>query len=1242
MGQTDPRVNFLARGDGYSIFLTSAEAVIVFGDRKSRKRFDLPNSAAESKKSVVQMKLLGVNSAAQATASDELPGKSNYFIGSDPNSWHTDIRTFGKVKYEGIYDGIDLVYYSNEGKLEFDFVVAPGADPSLIKLTFSGANAIQKSSNGDIRLDTSTGRINLHKPYIYQIIDGEKRSVDGDFELTSLDDDPGSGSQQLTFQLAAYDKSEPLIVDPVLSFSTLTVDASGGARGIAVDQSGSVYLVGTTHSPTLPTTPGAFQATCDEHSPGYCIDVAFVTKLSSDGSTLVYSTYLGVITRGGGIAVDNQGSAYVTGVRIQGEFPTVSPFQPCTDASGVFVTKLSPDGSSLIYSTCLGNGGWGESIAVDSFGNAYVTGIAALPGFTTTPNAFQSTCPVLQSCGGFLAKLNSTGSGLIYSTYILGANPRDLAVDSLGFAYLVGLGNRNMFSITSGALQPNCDAPHNCSFVMKVNASGTGLEYSTFLGRTAQIASIAVDTNGSAYVTGTAVTNDIPASPNAFQARCKDGAIGPCGQGDAFVAKLAPDGGSLAYATYLGGSDVDEGIGIAVDSNGHTHVTGFTRSTDFPRINALQGPCTLDSATHFSRCFSDAFVTKLNTTGSALIYSTNLGGHSSDMGVAIAVDAQGNAYVAGLASSGFPTTPGAFRAGCETGTVGCMFPMFVAKISPSLQFNSATYAIPENGGAQTITVLSDGFTDSVSVNYATSDGSATAGTDYAPVSGVFTFLPGETVKTFTVPIVNDFVFEGKETLLLSLSNPTGLGRLGNFPTATLTLTEPGSLQLNNSTYTIKENEGNVVVTFTRVEGNSGEVQVTYAVNGGTATSNADFTPSSGVLTFVDGETSKTITIPIVNDLNVEPNETATVTLSNPGGGAALGAVPSATINIQDTDISLEGYFPSSLGDAWIYRRVEDGAATQIAVVAQNVNVNGVMTSGFENSADGSQEYYSLDANGLRLHRLFTPNVPIDGLGRVDLTLTFNPPITFANLISEVGQTFTSSGVARTNSLRRIGVLEFPYNASFVLAGIDTITVPAGSHNVLRLQGSISLAGESPTVFEIALAKSIGRVRWISDYLGVSETLEMTATTVGVHNLAVTKITPPKTVTLTARSPAQTKQIKVQVQNLGPRTETIRDLTTLGQLVGLEIESLGSCGTPTAVLSAGRGQSAVPITLKPNRGVSVVFDVHFACANDRTGGRGHEDFRYRATVHPAALQSGGELPLPPQPSTASALTDVIVR
>ena len=153
---------------------------------------------------------------------------------------------------------------------------------------------------------------------------------------------------------------------------------------------------------------------------------------------------------------------------------------------------------------------------------------------------------------------------------------------------------------------------------------------------------------------------------------------------------------------------------------------------------------------------------------------------------------------------------------------------------------------------------------------------------------------------------------------------------------------------------------------------------------------------------------------------------------------------------------------------------------------------------------------------------------------------------------------------------------------------------------------------------------------------------MTATTVGVHNLAVTKITPPKTVTLTARSPAQTKQIKVQVQNLGPRTETIRDLTTLGQLVGLEIESLGSCGTPTAVLSAGRGQSAVPITLKPNRGVSVVFDVHFACANDRTGGRGHEDFRYRATVHPAALQSGGELPLPPQPSTASALTDVIVR
>jgi hypothetical protein len=1241
MGQTDQRVNFLARGDGYSIFLTSAEAVIVFGDRKSRKRFDIPNSAAESKKSVVQMKLLGVNSAAHATASDELPGKSNYFIGSDPNSWHTDIPTFGKVKYEGIYDGIDLVYYSNEGQLEFDFVVAPGADPSLIKLAFSGANAIQKNSNGDILLDTSTGRINLHKPYIYQVIDGEKRSVDGDFELTSLDDDPGSGSQQLTFQLAAYDKSEPLIVDPVLSFSTLTVDASGGARGIAVDQSGSVYLVGTTHSPTLPTTPGAFQATCEEDSPGYCIEVAFVAKLSSDGSTLIYSTYIGSITRGNGIAVDDQGSAYVTGTKILGDFPVVNALEPCTIFNLAFVAKLNPTGSELVYSTCLGSSNYGSgfAIAVDATHNAYVLGSTVATDFPTTPGAFQSSCSAQFACG-FLAKFNAAGTALIYSTYISGALPRAIAIDSSGRAYIVGLGYRNDFLTTPNAFQSTCTEYYYCSFVMKVNAPGTGLEYSTFLGRTAQIASIAVDTNGSAYVTGTAVTNDIPASPDAFQARCKDGAIGPCGQGDAFVAKLAPDGGSLAYATYLGGSDVDEGIGIAVDSNGHAHVTGFTLSTDFPRVNAFQGPCTLAPETLFSRCFSDAFVTKLNATGSALIYSTNLGGHSSDMGMAITVDSQGNAYVAGTATSGFPTTPGVFRPGCQIGTVGCMFPMFVAKISPSLQFDSATYAIPENGGAQTITVLSDGFTDSVSVNYATSDGSAIAGTDYAPVSGVLTYLPGETVKTFKVPIINDSVFEGKETVLLSLSNPTGHGRLGNFATATLTLTEPGRLQINSSTYTVKENEGNLVVNFTRLEGDSGEVQVTYTVDGETATSNVDFVPSSGVLTFADGETSKTITIPIVNDLIVEPNETATVTLSDPGGGSALGAVPSAILNIQDTDISLEDYFPSSPGDAWTYRRAEDGAETQIAVVAQNVDVNGVMTSVFQNSADGSQEHYSLDANGLRLHRLFTPNVPIEGLGRVDLAFTFNPPITFANLISEVGQTFNSSGTARTNPLRRIGVVEFPYNASFIFAGVETITVPAGSHDVLRLQGSISLAGESPTVFEMSLAKNIGRVRWISDYLGVSETLEMTATTVGVHNFAVTKITPPKTVTLTARAPAQTKQIKVQIQNLGPRTETIRDLTTLGQLVGLEIESLGSCGTPTAVLSAR--QPSLPITLKPNKSLAVAFDVNFTCANDRTGGRGHEDFRYRVTLHPAALQSGGELPLPPQPSTAGALTDVIVR
>ena len=1234
-GQTDSKVRFLSRGTGYTVFLTDNEAAFVFDAHK-----DWPWKSSDrtprDTPSIVSMKLVGASSNPLIRGLDELPGNSNYLRGDGKNS-HTNIANFSKLKYEQIYPGIDLVYYSNQGQLEYDFVVAPGADPAAITLSFEGADGIEIDEHGDLVLSTKTGAGKFLKPHVYQVVDGNRHAIEGRYVSRSDNREPNSKRRLVSFELAAYDTGRPLVIDPVLAYSTLVGDTAMINMGMAVDALGHVYLAGTTHWVSFPTTEGSLQTSCTEWDPGFCGDVAFVTKINADGSSLIYSTYLGSRSRASGIGIDAEGNAYVTGVRIIADFPTVNPIQPCTGMNNIFVAKLAADGASLKYSTCLGGGGSGSAIAVDQSGNAFVTGNTAATDFPTTGGSFQPNCSKDPFCG-FLVKFDPTGS-FIYSTYLSGAQAKALSIDPAGNAYIIGSTVRNAIPITATAFQPTCDS--FCSFVMKVNNTGTDLLYSTYLGRIADISGVTVDAAGSAYVTGTTKANDIPATPGAFQSKCKDGPIGPCGQGDVFVAKVSADGSTLLYATYIGGSDIDEAVGIAVDSTGHVYVTGMTRSTDFPSLTAIQGPCSLPPGSLGSSCSTDVFLTKLNPSGTDLIFSTNLGGDSSDRSAAIALDSTGNAYVTGLAGPGFPTTPGAFR-DCEIGTIGCIVPIFVAKIASSVQFDAATYSVAENAGQKTIAVLSDGFAESVSVNFTTTRGTAADDSDYVPASGVLTFLPGETVKTFTVPILNDSIFEGKETILLALTSPTGPAVLGNPAAASLTITEPGKLQFSSPAYTVNENSGNAIINVTRLEGNSGEVQVSFAVDGGTATPSADFTPMSGDLTFSDGETSKSITVPILNDSLVEPDETVRLTLSDPTGGALLGVVPDATLNISDNDISLEGYFPFSPGDTWTYQRLDDGAITQVTALAQNTVINGVATEAFRNSIDGSQEYYSLDGNGLQLHRLFTPKVMIEGLGKVDIALTFTPPVKLSDLVSAVGRTSESSGVVQTNAIRRIGALSFPYTASFSFEGVYTVTLPAGTYDVLRLRGTINIWGEAPTEITMDLAKGVGRVRLTSTDGFNSETDELTATTVGLHDLAVTKISPPKTVTLTSKTPVQTKQVIVAIQNHSTRPETIQDETMLASLVQLELESLGHCPAPTATLHRGKPQIVLPKTVQKQQKISVVFDVTFDCANDPSRGSGHADFRYRVTLNPAAFGTLGDTPSPPEISPLTALGDVAVR
>ena len=710
-GQSDPQVKFLSRGNGYTLFLTGDEAVLSLrgqgsrvGDQGERRPWSFVTGQLHRAKDqgqgatdVLSMKLVGANRSTRVTGQDELPGKANYFIGSDRKKWRTDVPTYGKVKYEGVYPGIDLVYYGNHRQLEYDFVVAPGANPKAIALAVGeslygppetpehdaavrehhkGA-PLRIDANGDLVVQAEGGEVRFHKPVMYQeqpsVVSGQlsvaqtglRRATDHEQRTT---DTPRSTTQnrrfldgryaltadnRITFDVPGYDRSKPLVIDPVLVYSTYLggsgVD-TGGA--IAVDSSGSAYVTGSTNSTDFPTA-AAQQPTLGG------VGNAFVAKFTPDGSALVYSTYLGGSPGSGGdggagIAVDSSGNAYVTGTTHSADFPVVNAVQPncgcpppgSSDYATVdaFVAKLNASGNALAYSTYLGGSGSdeGTAIAVDPSGNASVTGWTASTDFPAA-NALKRTLG--QGANAFVTKFSPDGSTLVYSTY-LGGNGGDdrgfgVAVDSAGNAYVTGWTSSPDFP-RAHALQPALRGSFD-AFLTKLSPDGSALVYSTYLGGSGSDFGfgIAVDSAGSAYATGETSSADFPTA-NAFQAGYGGGLY------DAFVSKFSPDGSAVVYSTYLGGSDGELGTGIAVDSSGNAYMTGFTISTDFPTANAFQ-------AAHGGG-FLDAFVAGLTADGTALLYSTYLGGSDRDQGTGIAVDSSGNAYVTGdTYSTDFPT-----------------------------------------------------------------------------------------------------------------------------------------------------------------------------------------------------------------------------------------------------------------------------------------------------------------------------------------------------------------------------------------------------------------------------------------------------------------------------------------------------------------------------------------------------------------------------------------------------------
>jgi hypothetical protein len=829
-GQTDPQVKFLSRGNRYSLFLTSTEAVLALQKPARGKHIHpgLPPSQtwpapqptstvaiaapeSSSPADVLRMKIVGSNTSAKIAGADELPGKSNYFIGDDPNKWRTNVSNYSKVKYHDVYPGIDLIYYGNQGQLEHDFVVAPGTDSKVILLAFRGARKMSLNSDGDLVLGTKDGEVQLKKPHVYQKLNGEEQTVAARYVMKRKD--------RVGFEVAEYDRRQPLVIDPVLSYSTyLGGSGSDYPTGIAVDPSGNAYVTGTTGSTNFPTTSGAFQTTLVGS-----LDT-FVTKLNPTGSALVYSTYLGGsgVDVGNGIAVDALGNAYVTGTTGSTNFPTTpGAFQTASGGALVaFVTKLNPTGSALVYSSYLGgsseNNGLG--IALDALGNAFVTGITQSTNFPTTGGAFHTTFG-----GGtfdaYVTKLNATGSALVYSTYLGGGgddSSNGIAVDSSGNAYMTGITRSANFPTTSGAFQTTTlgDGGQRV-FVTKLNPIGSALVYSTYLGGSSSCCDsgngIALDSSGNAYVAGQVFSTDFPTTSGAFKTT-----LG--GSMDAFVTKLNPTGSALVYSTYLGGNSEEGGYHIAVDSSGSAWVTGQTKSTDFPTTpGAFQ--------TAFGGGSQDAFVTKLNTTGSALVYSTYLGGSGADLGSDIAVDSSGNAYVTGQTfSANFPTTPGAF----QTANGGGGDDAFVAKFAFSSPTLTVTNTNDSGSGSlrDAIAIASPGSTINFSL----------------PLPATITLTTGELLinKDLTISgpgasslaisgnnSVGVFAINGGITVSISgvtiqngNAGPSGAGGGISNPQGTLTLTDStvsgNSARDGGGLY----NNGTMTVTHSTVSGNS--------------------------------------------------------------------------------------------------------------------------------------------------------------------------------------------------------------------------------------------------------------------------------------------------------------------------------------------------------------------------------------------------------------------------------------
>jgi Beta-propeller repeat len=715
-GQSSPNVRFLSHSHGYTAFLTSEGLTLALRPSPEVGTHSGRQASKSQIQRSVQFRLEGAANPPSVVGEDPQPGRVNYFFGNNPARWRRNVPTYGAVRYKNVYPGIDLLYYGSHRQLEYDFEIHAGADPQAIEFEIQGASQIELDSAQNLILKVGNDRLTFAAPVIYQVVHSQRVPVDGGYVLKH--------GTHVGFRVVSYDSSRPLVIDPVLIYSTyLGGSGTDNPQGIAVDSLGNAYVAGFTDSVDFPLAVPGSLANGSPH--------VFVAKLDAAGSNLIFADYIGGSSQdyGYAIALDASNNVWLTGSTSSGDFPVVNPYQGSFPGTfNAFLTKLSSDGSSLLYSTYLGGNGADVpvGVALDATQDIIVGGYTSSTNFPVA-NAYQPTAPANQGGMygnyGFLTKFAPNGSSLIFSTYLGGSsnapsncggtpcwpsptnNVNGIALDGAGNIYAGGYTNTYDFPVTSGTFQMTNTTSQNAlvGFLSKFSGSGS-LLYSTYFYETSvpftTINAVAVDSSGSAFVTGQAVSNTT--FPLTTTSICDPAVYGfACSYG--FVTKFDPTGSSLAYSTFLGPNNSAISRSIVLDANDDAYILSGSASSSYTTVNAIESYAG----------GNEILLVELDPTGTSQLWATYLGGSLDEYPAGIAADANNNIYIVGSTdSTDLPVTPGASQKN-DAGNTDAFLMKIGPAAAPAVTFNIdrlqyATQAIGSTSASQTVSLRNMG------------------------------------------------------------------------------------------------------------------------------------------------------------------------------------------------------------------------------------------------------------------------------------------------------------------------------------------------------------------------------------------------------------------------------------------------------------------------------------------------------------------------------------------------------